>query len=164
MTDILRLTLITVLLAIALSAHFLVLGALFPNRVEKVKSAIHSTPGRSLGIGLVNVVFFTALALACFSLAEGAAAFLKVVLTALGLLVTALLGVMSSFGFTGITYLIGDRLLPDSPPWKRSLWGSLCLSLGCALPFVGWFLLLPYAAFLGGGAFILGLFQRPPTP
>jgi hypothetical protein len=44
--------------------------------------------------------------------------------------------------------------------WKRNLWSAVILCIACALPFVGWFLLLPYVAFTGIGATILGFFQR----
>jgi len=43
---------------------------------------------------------------------------------------------------------------------KKSIWGSVLLTFACALPFVGWFLLLPYLVFLGFGAVVLGFFQR----
>jgi len=56
--------------------------------------------------------------------------------------------------------LIGERILPDLPAWKQLPWGTVCLALACALPFVGWFLLLPYVGFIGIGAVILGFFQR----
>ena len=164
MSDILRLFLIIVLLTIGLAAFFLVVGILFAQRVERIKSVIRSIPGRSFGIGLVNFVFFTVLALVLFSLAENAGAVAKGILTIPAILITAFLAVMLSFGFAGMTNLIGEHLLPDVIPWKQTVWGSVSLSLACALPIVGWFLLLPYSGFLGVGAFILGLFQREPKP
>lgn len=164
MSDILRLFLIVVMLTISLAAYFLILSIFFPQRIERIKSVIRSMSGRSLGIGLVNFVFFTVLALVLFSLADNAGAVLRGILSVLAILITAFLAVMLSFGFAGITDLIGERLLPDAISWKQTVWGSVGLSLACALPFVGWFLLLPYAGFLGVGAFILGLFQREPNP
>jgi hypothetical protein len=164
MSDIPRNFSIIALLTIGLAAYFLVVGALFPQRVEKIKSIVRSMPGRSFGIGLVNFVFFAALALVLFSLAENAGAFIKGILTIPAILITAFLAVMLSFGFAALTNIIGERLLPDAVPLKQTLWGSVCLSLACVLPFVGWFLLLPYTGFLGVGAFILGLFQREPKP
>jgi hypothetical protein len=164
MSDILRFFFIIVLLTIGLAAYFLVAGALFPQRVERIKSVARSMPGRSFGVGLVNFVFFAVLALVLFSLAENAGAFIKGILTIPAILITAFLAVMLSFGFAAMTNIIGERLLPDAVPWKQTLWGSACLSLACVLPFVGWFLLLPYTGFVGVGAFILGLFQREPKP
>jgi hypothetical protein len=164
MPDILRISSITVLLTVGLAAYFLVVGALFPQRIEKIKSMVRSMPGRSFGIGLVNFVFFAALALALFSLAENARALTRGILTVPAILITAFLAVMLSFGFAALTNIIGGHFLPDAIPWKQTLWGSVCLSFACVLPFLGWFLLLPYTGFLGVGAFILGLFQRDPKP
>lgn len=162
MSDVLRIFLIIVLLTIGLVAYFLAAGALFPQRVARTKAGIQSMPGRSLGIGLVNFVFFTVLAIVLFSLAENTGAFIRGVLTIPAILITALLAIMLSFGLAGMATLLGERIFPDHAAWKQVLWGTVCLSFACALPFIGWFLLLPYSGFLGGGAFILGLFQREP--
>jgi hypothetical protein len=59
--------------------------------------------------------------------------------------------------------LVGERLAPAQTALRRTLWGTLALGLGSALPFAGWFLLLPYAALTGLGAFIVGFFWREPA-
>jgi len=151
-------------MTIGLVAYFLVAGALFPQRVAKTKSVIQSMPGRSFGIGLVNFVFFTVIAIVLFSASENKGPFIKGILTIPALLMTAFLLIMLSFGLAGTATLLGERVFSDLPAWKQSAWGTVCLSLACALPFVGWFLLLPYIGFVGIGAFILGLFQREPKP
>ncbi len=163
MSEILRLFLVIVLLTVGLVAYFLVAGALFSGRIAKTKSMINSTPGRSFGVGLVNFVFFTVIALVLFSLAENTGAFIRGLLTIPALLITAFLLIMLSFGLAGTAGLLGERIFPDLPPWKQSVWGTVCLSFACAVPFVGWFLLLPYTGFIGVGAFILGFFQREPN-
>ncbi len=160
MTDILRLFFIIILLTIALAAYFLVIGALFTNRVAKTQRVITSMPGRSFGVGLVNFLFFGVIALVLFSLAENAGNFVKFILTAPALVITAALAVMLSFGLTGMVNLLGERIFPEVTPWKRTASGTIVLSFACALPFVGWFLLFPFVGLVGIGAFILGLFQR----
>ena len=70
MPDILRLFLVIILLTIGLVAYFLVAGALFPQRVAKTKAGVQSLPGRAFGIGLVNLVFFTVVALVLISVSE----------------------------------------------------------------------------------------------
>ena len=160
MSDILRPFLVIVLLTLGLVAYFLVAGALFPQRVAKTRSLINSAPARSFGVGLVNFVFFTVIALVLFSLAENAGPFIKGLLTIPALLITAFLLIMLSFGLTATAGLLGERIFPDLPAWKQSVWGTVCLGFACAMPFAGWFLLLPYAGFIGVGAFILGFFQR----
>ena len=160
MTDILRIFFIIIMLTIALASYFLAIGAIFTNRAAKTQRVITSMPGRSFGVGLVNFAFFGTIALALFSLAENAGSVVKAILTLPAIMITAALAVMLSFGLAGMVNLLGERILPEVSTWKRTAWGTLILSFACALPFVGWFLLLPYVGFVGIGAFILGLFQR----
>ena len=160
MSDIIRLLLILILMVAGLAAYFLVVNALFAVRVARTKSIAQSTVTRSLGIGFVNFVFFAVIALVLFSIAETAGPVLRGILTTPGLLILALLAIGLSLGLAGMAALIGERIFPDLPAWKQTLWGTVCLSLACALPFVGWFLLLPYVGFVGIGAVILGFLQR----
>ncbi|MBI5962495.1 MAG: hypothetical protein HY863_03380 [Chloroflexi bacterium] len=160
MTDILRLSFIIILLTIALSAYFLVIGVLFTNRVAKTQRVITAMPGRSFGVGLVNFAFFGVIALVLFSVAGNAGEFIRFILTVPALLITAVLVIMLSFGLAGTSNLLGERIFPDQPAWRQTAWGTVILSFACALPIVGWFLLFPYIGFVGIGAFILGLFQR----
>lgn len=160
MSDIFRLFLALTLLTILLAAFFLVMSALFLQRIAKTKSIIQSTPARSFGIGLVNFIFFFVIAAVLLSVAESAGPFIKGILTIPALIILAFLAIMLSLGLAGMSNLVGERIVPDTPGWKQTLWGTVCLSLACALPFVGWFLLLPYVGFVGIGAVILGFFQR----
>jgi hypothetical protein len=160
MSDIVRLMLAVILLTIGLVAYFLVVNALFPQRIAKTKSMIHSMPARSFGIGVVNFVFFAVIALVLFSVAENAGPFIRGILTIPAVVILAALTIVLSMGLTGMSNLIGERIFPDSSAWKQTLWGTVSLSLACALPWVGWFLLFPYVGFAGIGAVILGYFQR----
>jgi len=160
MSDIVRLFFIIALLIVGLVAYFLVVNALFAARVTRTKSIAQSTPARSFGIGFVNFVFFAVVALVLFSIAENAGPFIRGILTIPALIILALLTIALSLGLAGMSGLIGERILPDLPAWKQLPWGTVCLALACALPFVGWFLLLPYVGFIGIGAVILGFLQR----
>ena len=160
MTDILRLFFIIILLTIGLAAYFLVIGALFANRVTRAQRVINQMPARAIGVGLVNFLFFGVIAMILFSVAENTNGAIKVILTLPALLITVLLAITVSLGLAGMVNVLGERILPEHSPLKKSVWGSVIVSFACALPFVGWFLLLPYAALLGFGAVILGLFQR----
>ena len=160
MSDIVRLFLILLLLIAGLAAYFLVLNALFGSRVTRTMSIAQSMPGRSFGIGLVNFLFFTVIALVLLSIAENAGPFIRGVLTIPAIILLALLAIALSLGLAGMSNLIGERIFPDLPVWKQTLWGTVCLSLACALPFIGWFLLLPYVGFVGIGAVLLGFLQR----
>lgn len=160
MTDILRLFFIVVLLTIGLAAYFLVVGALFANRVAKAQRVINQMPGRAIGVGLVNFLFFGVIAMILFSVAENTRGVIQVILTIPALLIAALLTIILSFGLAGMVNLVGERILPEHSSLRRSVWGTVLLTFACSLPFVGWFLLLPYAALLGFGAVILGFLQR----
>ncbi len=160
MSDILRLFFAILLLTIGLGAYFLVASALFPRRVAKAKAMIQSMPGRAFGVGLVNFVFFAVIAMALLAVAENAGPLISVVLTIPALLILAVLAILLSFGLAGMSSLVGERLFPDISVWKQTLWGVVCLTLASALPFVGWFLLIPYVSFVGIGAVILGFFRR----
>lgn len=163
MSDILRIFLALTLLTIGLAAYFLVLNALFSQRVTKTVSTIQSTPARSFGVGLVNFVFFFVIAAVLLSIAENAAPFIRGILTIPALIILAFLAIVLSLGLGAMSNLIGERLFPDFSGWRQTFWGTVCLSFACALPLVGWFLVLPYTGFVGFGAVILGFFQRERT-
>jgi hypothetical protein len=160
MSDIVRLLLIIPIMVAGIAAYFLVLNALFGGRVSWTRSIAQSMPARSLGIGFVNFVFFAVIVLVLFSIAENTGPFLRGLLTIPAFLILALLAIVLSLGLAGMVTLVGERIFPDLSIWKQTLWGTVCLSLACALPFVGWFLLFPYVGFVGIGAVILGFFQR----
>ena len=159
MSDLIRLFLILILLIAGFAAYFLVLSALFAARLARTTSIVQAMPARSLGIGFVNFIFFAVIALVLVSLAENMGPFISGILTIPAIIILVLLAIALSLGLTGMSALIGGRIFPDLPAWKQMLWGTVCLSLACALPFVGWFLLLPYVGFVGIGAVILGFLQ-----
>lgn len=160
MTDILRLLLILLLLTVSLGAYFLVIGVLFPSRVTKSQRALNQMTGRSFGVGVINFFFFGVIAIVLFSIAENASGVARGLFVIPALVITAVLTLLLSFGLAGVVNELGMRLFPDQTVTKQTLWGSIVLTLACGLPFVGWFLLLPYVAFLGIGATILGFLQR----
>jgi len=160
MDQLFRVVIIFVLLVLSLFGFFTVMNVLFPKRVSKTQNILQHTSGRSFGIGLVNVLFFLPISLLLLSLGNVTNGPLKAIITIPGLLLLAVLLGLASFGLLSIVNLIGEQIMPDQNLLKRTLWGTLLLSLAGALPFVGWFLFLPYILVLGVGAVILGFFQR----
>ena len=167
MTDIFRFLFIIILLTISLTAYFLVIGALFPNRVTKAQRVLNQMPARAFGVGLVNFLFFGVILVVLFTITDGNAnrvnSVVRIILLVPTLALTALFTTVLSFGFAGMVQVLGERILPDFTPLKRSMWGTVILSFACALPFVGWFILLPCVGITGFGAVILGFFQRDPN-
>jgi len=163
MTDILRIFFIALLLIVTITAYFMVIGALFANRITKTQHAIVAMPGRSFGVGLVNFLFFGVIAFVLLSLTDGANRvdnFVRVILLFPTVAVLVFLGILLTFGLVGTANILGERIFPEHAILMQKAMGAVILCVACALPFAGWFLLLPYVSFTGIGAFILGLFQR----
>lgn len=157
MNEVINLILAALAIILCLVAYLLTLGTLFPHRLAGTRRAVEGMTGRALLVGLVNALFFGALGLVVFSAAgeTGSQA-----LNALGVLILALLVVGLSFGLAGVAQVLGERLVPNASTMAQNACGSATLSLACALPFIGWFGLLPYVGLLGLGAFILSLFSH----
>jgi len=157
MIEIVGVILIVLVGLVSLIAFFIVVKALFPNRVERSRFHAHRSPGRAFMVGLVNLVFFAALALAFFGLADAVGVQLLQILAMLILIIPAI-GIVIGLG--GIVVMTGERLAPEMVDHRRTGLGALALSLACAIPVVGWFGLLPYLCLLALGASILSLFRR----
>lgn len=161
MTEILRITLLVTLLAVAFACYFLVVSAFFNKRVLKTLNAAKQLPARSLGIGFVNFLFFGTIAVVLFAIAEGVDnEAVKLIVLIPSLLLAAVLVIFLSLGLSAMVSILGERVFPDLSTWQKSFWGTVILAFASAIPTVGWFLLLPFVALTGFGAVILGFFQR----
>lgn len=161
MTEILRVTLLVILLSISFACYFLVVSTLFSGRVEKTLRIAKQMPGRSLGIGFVNFLFFGAIAVALFAVAEGVGSgFIRFITLVPALVIAAVLAILLSLGLSAMIAVLGERIFPDFPAWRKSFWAAVVLAFASAIPTVGWFLLLPYVSLTGFGAVILGFVQR----
>jgi predicted permease len=161
MNDMFGFVFFIVLLSIALVGFFLVFEALFPTRVEKTRSAAQRMPGRSFMVGTVNFLFFGVIALVLFSISNTTTGLVKAIVFLPALSLAGILLIGLAFGLTGMVQFLGERLFPGQSTWKRTLWSTLALSLGSAVPVAGWFLLLPYVGLTGFGGFILSFFAKP---
>ncbi|MBN2547605.1 MAG: hypothetical protein JXB15_00485 [Anaerolineales bacterium] len=146
-------------ITVSLVAFFTILGIFFPVRIAKTKQNAANLMGRSLLVGLANLAFFVVVALVVFALGNRGR-IQAVQIVGLIVLIPIALGVI--FGLAGLVELVGEKLASGRSPLQRTAWGTVALALGCGLPFVGWFGLLPFAGLLGLGAAILTFFQRQP--
>lgn len=160
MTEILRIFFIIILLTAGLAAYFLIIGALFANRLAKTQRVINQLTGRAFLVGLVNFLFFGVLAIVSVSIANSTDGVLRFILTIPAFILTALLTILLSWGLAGMVNVLSERILPEHSSLKKTVWGTAILAFGCALPIVGWFLLFPYVGLIGFGAVILGFFQK----
>jgi hypothetical protein len=163
MKEILTISIAVVILTINLIPFFIAFGVLFPARTAKTVEAATRLPGRSFVVGMINFTFFLVFALALFSLSDRLDGLLKTVLILPALVISIILSIMLGAGLGSMAVLVGERLVPAQSLWKRLFWGTLVLGLGSSVPLLGWFLLLPYAAWVGMGAFIIGFFQKNTT-
>lgn len=163
MADTINLIFVLVLANAGLLAYFATLTALFPRRIANTRAAADAMPGRALAVGSVNLLFFGTITLLLLAVSGNATnQLVKIVVVIPAVIFLAILSIGLSLGLAGIVQLVGERLAPDAKGFRRTLWGALALSSGSSLPFVGWFILLPYAATLGLGAFIISFFAKPP--
>jgi len=160
MDQLIRFLVFFIVLVPLLFGFFVVMNVLFPARVSKAQSILTLNASRAFWIGLVNVLFLVPIALLLFSLSDVTTGPLKTVIMIPALFVLAVLLGLSSFGLLSMVNQVGEKLIPEQNLLKRTFWGTLLISLASALPFVGWFLMLPYALILGAGAVILSFFQK----
>lgn len=138
-----------------------VLTALFTRRVERTALVAVEMPGRSLTLGLINGLFFTAVIIG-FLAADQALGIQLLAFPALATLALVLAGM--AFGLSGLSILVGRRALADSSRLRQRIVGSASLYLACLTPIIGWFGLLPAAALFGLGAFLLSFFTQTSAP
>ena len=161
MTEIIRVILLVILLAVAFACYFLVVSAFLNKRVLKTLNVAKQLPARSLGIGFVNFLFFGTITVVLFAIAQGAGnELISLIVLIPSLLLTTVLVIFLSLGLTAMVGILGERIFPDLSAWRQSFWGTVILTFASAIPFVGWFLLFPFIALTGFGAVILGFFQR----
>ncbi|HAV75842.1 MAG TPA: hypothetical protein DCX53_00655 [Anaerolineae bacterium] len=162
MDQLVRFVIFFVLFVPVLFGFFTVMNVLFPARIVKIHTILQGTTSRSFWIGLVNVLFLVPITLLLFSLGDITTGPLRSVIMLPALVLLAVLLGLSSLGLLSMVNRVGDKLMPDQSLLKKTFWGTLLLTLACALPLVGWFLLLPYVLIIGVGAVILSFFQRNP--
>jgi hypothetical protein len=66
-------------------------------------------------------------------------------------------------GACGVAALVGERLWPSAEPWRQVKHGGLTLVCCALLPVVGWFVLLPLMAVIGGGIQVRAWFLKEPV-
>lgn len=160
MEPLLRILTLFILIPLCLFGFFIVMNVLFPEQISKTRNTLQQTLKRSFWIGLVNVLFLLPVSLILLSLSNATGGPLAAIIMLPGLILLGILLGLASFGLTCIVNRIGEQIMLEQNLLKRTFWGTLFLSLACGLPFVGWFLMLPYVLIIGVGAAILGFFQR----
>ncbi len=153
MADVLKWFLLIVGVFLVLQSYWLISAALFPALVEKSRERF-SRPIQLTGLGLVIVGPLVLLAVFFFQ--KGNSPIANIIGFAI-LLAPFLLGFAGS---AGLSQKIGEGLPSagdQAQPWKAVLRGGTVLSLTFLLPFLGWFVILPWTLIAGCAAAVLAI-------
>ncbi len=139
---------------VALPALWLLTQGLWPERSARLRQAAGRGLLKSFFLGLVPLVLGVVLVSALAKLPKAG------VLAALtgGVLIT-----WGLIGAAGVAGLLGTRLWPQAEPWRQLQRGGLTLVCCALLPVVGWFVLLPLMAVIGGGIQLRAWFGGKPA-
>ncbi len=152
LADILQWFLLILGAILTLNAHWMGAHALFPDVVRRARERYVTSPVKATFVGLAilipNVVVATVLAKtiphpAVQSLAVGL------------LLIVGLLALVGSAGLVERIGLGMPSQRDAEQPWRRVMRGGIVLGLAFLMPFLGWFVLLPWTLISGLGAWAL---------
>ena len=165
----LGLTLLVLLGGVTLIALLAAIHLLLPDPVEKARLKLDAALGRSFLLGLVNLIFFSAIAAALVWLTQltrgqsyGIAPFVAAMLAILALVILVAVAVFALNGLVAMASLFGTRLGESKSPLTSDLRGGLLLLLACLTPYLGWYIFTPVVVCMGLGASVQVLFQKKP--
>lgn len=163
LADILQWFLLILGAFLTLNAHWLGAHALCPGLVARARSQYEQRPVRVTLIGLLITV--PTLLLAVVLANKLPHPLVQMGAAGLGLLLL-LLALVGSAGLVERLGLGLPAAVDATQPWKRVLRGGIVLGLAFLMPFLGWFVLLPWTLVSGVGAWALAgrAPQRSATP
>ena len=151
--DVLQVFLLVLGTMLVFQAYWLAGTALFPRFVGQARDR-YKKPFRTTLIGLLFVV--PAFLIGFMTLGQASQPVFKVI----GFLIGSVPLIAGLVGSAGICQLIGLGLPApgdQSQNWRRVWRGGWVLNFCYLLPFVGWFVLLPWGIISGCGAFVTSL-------
>lgn len=159
LADILQWFLIVVGALLTLNAHWIGAHALCPGLVARARDQLTRRPVRVTIVGLlIAVPVLLVVTVAAQKLPHPV-----IQTSAVGL--ALLLALFALVGSAGLAERIGLGLpspADATQPWRRVLRGGVVLGLAFLMPFLGWFVLLPWTLVAGLGA--VALAGRAPLP
>jgi len=157
MADVFKILFLILGTLITAVCYWLLFEACVPGRVERARLNYEHRPVRTALYGLLVSVPVVGLGLALSATPRGPVKLAGLIL----IMVTILTGLLGS---AGLTRLIGQRLpspADTGQPWRRVLRGGVVLSVSFVLPFIGWFMVLPFTLISGVGAVLSGFPSEP---
>lgn len=156
---------------LGLVAMLYAIDLLMPGPVEKARSVLESSLGKSFLLGLVNILFSAVIAFLLLCGAQllhnqgsGGTAILSGILAVLAVLIVLAIAILALNGLVSLASLLGTRMTKSRPSIRGELWGGVLLVLASLTPYLGWFIFAPAVISMGVGATILSLLQRKPVP
>lgn len=154
MDQIVLFLLLAIVAGITLVMLFVALNAYFGNSLRGIQGAIDANPGRSVLIGLINVLFLLAIGYLFVAWAQSTGVALIGLLGAI-LWVALALGLV--FGLTGMVLSARARLMPEGDTWRSVASAGAILVLASLTPYIGWFAFFPYLLLRGLGGVVIHL-------
>ena len=152
LADILQWFLLIVGAMSTLVAHWLVAHALFPELVARARERY----GRqALRVTLVGLALAVPILLVAIAIAKKLPHPLPQSIAVGLVLITAALALIGSAGLVERIGLGLPAPLDTAQPWRRILRGGVALAFAFLMPFLGWFVLLPWTLVSGLGAWVL---------
>ena len=150
MADVLTWFLLIVGIILVLNSYWLAAVSLWPGWVEAC-AARYRQPGRVTLAGVIVAIPGVILVMLFRNSHHPVG-------NALSIIVIGTLLIMGMAGSAGVAQRIGQGLVSpkdERQPWRRVLRGGIVFAFTMLLPFVGWFVVLPWAVVSGLGAVTL---------
>jgi hypothetical protein len=160
MADVLLWTLVLLASYLIIVCYWLLATSLFPEHTGRCRDRYVNSPVKATVTGILTFVPLLVLSIAVGKVPHPA---VRVVALVLGLVAI----VIALFGSAGLARRVGEGLVSHRDtrePWRRIWRGGLVLAFTFYLPFVGWFLMLPWTLISGFGAFVLSIPRRERVP
>lgn len=152
LADILQWFLLILGALLTLIAHWLGAHALFPALVRRARERYVSSPVKATLVGLAIAAPTLVIAIALGKNAP------HPLVKSLAVGLALLAGLLALVGSAGLVERIGIGMpsaVDEGQPWRRVLRGGVVLGLAFLMPFLGWFVLLPWTLVSGLGAWAL---------
>lgn len=159
MADLLSVVLLVVGSILVVNSYWLAAVSLAPALVERARQQ-YAAPIKATGLGLMIALPFAGLGAFLLKTHSYVGYFF-------GFIAFGIPAIVGLAGSTGLAQKIGAGLpstVDGHQPWRRVLRGGTVFTLTMLLPFVGWFVIFPWALLSGLGAAALAIAESRKHP
>jgi hypothetical protein len=160
MADVLLWALVLLASYLIIVCYWMLASSLFPEHISRCRDRYVNSPVKA---SITGILTFVPLVILSGIVGKAPHPAIRVVALVMGL--SCIL--VALFGSAGLARRVGEGLASQRDvrePWRRTWRGGLVLAITFYLPFVGWFLMLPWTLISGFGAFVLSLPRRERAP